>query len=288
MTPEASLPVVSSQSELSVPPSSLTREALVEQFAVELQKLEPLCLPPLKMEQHSLLCFRCEEFADVNAAWKNGGINAVTERWGAERTFACGKPGTLRHPPSPPPSDAQYPLILAVYDFAPDPSPNPVQMNYYRSRNFDLSTTRKNDIRTTLESSGILERFSPHTDSVTQASLSDASIEDISCSCQWYGRENLYGDGVALKITLTLLPPGREAEYLRLTVDERGVMERSLWTEDFLETGYEGHEHLSKALTVDELRALLPIIAKLHSETPEVPHRHTTGTWIAHSSLPVD
>ena len=288
MTPEASLSTATSQSGLSGLSSSLTKQALLHQLAVELQKLEPLCLTPPKVGQQSLLGFRCEEFDEVNAAWKNGGIDAVTERWGAERTFARGEPGALGHPSSPSTSDGQYPLILAIYDFVPDRSPNPVQINYYRSRNFELSTPCKDEIRTTLESSGILKRFTPHTDSITHAQLSEAPIEDITCSCQWYGPENLYGDGVTLQMMLTVRPSGQEPEHLRLCVDKRGVMTRSLWAAELMETGYEGHNHLSNTLLAEEVRALLPIIAKLHSETPSPPVRHTMGTWIANSFLPVD
>lgn len=287
MTPEASLPLDPSHPSLNSPAPSLSTEALVEQFTLELQSLEPLCMPPPKVERQSLLGFRCEEFEVVNAAWKEGGIQAVIERWGKERTFEDGDPGLLKHSPTSTTTEGSYPIILAIYHFAPGASPNPVQMNYYRSRSFELSAQLKEEIREALNNSGILPRLLPRTDTITGAKLSEAPIEEITCACQWYGPDNLYGDGSVLQFTLTLCPPDQEPEYLRLSVNKSGVMTRSILVESLFETGYEGHDHLSSALYADELRALLPLIAKIHAQIPSPSHPNSAGAWVVNSFLPI-
>lgn len=288
MTPDASLSVTPSRCALSATGPSITRDALTEQLAAELQKLEPLCLPPPKMKQSSLLHFRCEEFAEVNETWKKGGLEAVLERWGQERIFSQEAPDSRAHTlPSPSP-DKRFPLILTIYEFVPDPRPSLTQINYYRSRNFEVPKPFQHEIHETLKNSGILERFLPDKDSVTQTQLSKASIEEIHCSCHWYGLENLYGDGTTLQITLTLVASEGQREQARLNLNKRGLMTRSLWVEELIETGYEGHAHLSQLLLPGELRAVLPLVAKLQSDLPPSPPGFMRGAWLANSFLPAD
>jgi hypothetical protein len=288
MTPESSTQVTSKdQSTLDVPPL-VSREPLVKQLAAELEKLEPLCLPPPTIQRQSFMHFRHDEFEDVQATLEREGMQAVIARWSDRRAFARRNPHPLANLPTSPTSDQRYPLLLSVTEFIPDPSPNPAQSSYFRSCSFQLSEPFQNEIRSMLDDSGMRERFWPGVDSVTHASLADASVEHIECSAQWYGPENIYGKGTVLLLTLSLRPPEHDEIYLRLSLDRCGILTRSVWAAELVETGYEGHDHMAAQLSADELRGFLPIITQLQTLNPEPPLQCTTGTWVTDSFLSID
>ena len=275
MTPKTSPSSAPLEGQPRTPKGELAREALIEQIDAELKNLGTLCLPPLKMQPQSLLCFRSEEVAEVNRTLETKGIQGVIERWGSERTFA----GTR---------NSELPLVLAISEFAPDSAPSVTQLAYYRSRNFDISETFQKELREALQNSGILERFFPPSENVAHAQLARAPIDSIKCSCHWYGDENLYGNGTVLEMTLGVSRSGGQPEHIRLRLDKFGVMTRSLWNEDFVETGYDGHDHLSQPMIIKELRALLPIVQKLRNEHPSEQRSQYTAAWIPDSSVAVD
>jgi hypothetical protein len=283
MTPETSPSSPPLAGQPRTPQGAMAREALIVQVDAELKNLGTLCLPPLKMRQKSLLRFRSEEVADVNQTWETKGIQGVIERWGAERTFAQAPLSSAAYLAAPTARDGELPLVLAISEFVPDLTPSAAQIAYYRSRNFETSETFQDELREALRNSGILERFLPPSDNVANAQLSRAAIDSINCSCHWYGDENLYGNGTVLEMTLSVSPSGGRPEHIRLRLDKFGVMTRSLWNEEFMETGYDGHAHLSQPMLIKELRALLPIVQKLQNEHPSVQRSLYTAAWIPDS-----
>jgi len=256
-----------------------SRESLLEQLDVTLKRLEPLSQAPAKVVEERALWFHREEFDQVNTEWKEHGIDAVIARYGEMRTCATGMPVSLDK--APPNS-----IILLVSEFGPNPTPDPAQHEYFRSSHIPLPEHMQEKLLQFLDQSGFFSRLLPKVDDHTNAILEGAPITELWCASQWYGRDNYYGDGNTFIISATLSPAGSEPERLTLSIDKNGEVQRSLWCEQFAETGYEGHAHASSPLTDDELRAIIPIIAHVSELPPQTRQQFRLGMWLG-NSLPV-
>lgn len=256
--------------------TALSRDALLEQLDVVLKRLEPLSQPLPKVLAEKALWFNRSEFDQVNTLWKQDGIDAVVSNYGDTRTFASGMPVSLDKAP-------KGSVVLLLSEFGPNPRPDPAQRDYFRSSHIPLSEGVLSALLQSLEQSGLLSRLLPKVDDQTNAILEGAPIIEASCSSEWYGRDNYYGDGSTMAISLTLSPAGHEPEQLILTIDRSGEVRRTLWCERFFETGYEGHAHASSSLTQDELRAIIPIVAQVAELPPQKRQAFRVGMWLGNS-----
>lgn len=261
--------------------TALSRDAVLEQLDVVLKRLEPLSQPPSKVLEEKALWFHRSEFDEVNALWKEHGIDAVISRYGETRTFAYGMTASLDKAP-------QGSVILLLSEFGPNPEPDPAQHDYFRSSRIALPGHMQAEVLQALKQSGLLSRLLPQVDDQTNVVLERAPITESQCASEWYGRDNYYGDGNTFIISLTLSPSGHEPEQLILSIDKNGEVQRSLWCEQFAETGYEGHAHASSPLTDEELRAIIPIVAKVSELPPQTRQQFRVGMWMGNSlALPV-
>jgi len=268
-------------------PSALTppsREALIEGLIAELRRFEDLSLPLVKLHKESLLWFHPHEFSEVNRVWSENGVEGIHARWGSSRTFDSGLPVTFaRQPKDHSPEAPEHPEILMISEFAPDRSPDPAQLNYFRSSSFELTQSDQSKVLSSLVDVGLLSKVVPHEDSITKIPLRGAPVSEVSCRSEWYGPENIYGDGPALILSLTFAPTGHESLQVKLNIDSSGTLRRSLWYENYFETGYEGHAYEAFTLTSQELRALVPLLAHIS----ELPHHHSqnliNGIWLGNS-----
>lgn len=259
--------------------TALPREALLEQLDVALRRFEPLSQPPSKVLEEKALWFKPDEFEQVTAVWKEHGIDAVISSYGGTRIFASGMPVSLDKAP-------QGSIILLLCEFGPNPKPDPAQQDYFRSSHIVLPERIQTEIIQSLGQSGLLSRLLPKVDDQTSAILEGAPITESWCASEWYGRDNYYGDGNTLSISLKLSPSGHEPEQLVLSIDKNGEIRRTLWCEQFAETGYEGHAHASSPLTDEELRTIIPIVAQVSELPPQTRQQFRVGMWIG-NSLPL-
>jgi hypothetical protein len=174
-------------------------------------------------------------------------------------------------------------VVLLVSEFGHEPDTSRAQQQYFRSSRFKLSQDLQTEIRETLERSGLLAKLLPQVDAETNTPLADAPITEISCTIEWHGRDNFYGDGSTLTISLSLSPAERDPELLLLTVNKRGDIARRLWCEQFMETGYEGHAHMLMHLSETELQTILPTVARVAELTPARQQPFRMGAWLGNS-----
>jgi hypothetical protein len=268
--------------------SALSRELLLEQLDTTLKLLEPLSQAPPKVVNEKALWFHRHEFDQVNAMWKRDGIDAVASHYSSSRTFASGPSVPLDKAPSAVWKEAPHDaIVLILCEFGPNPVPDPAQQDYFRSGQIPLPSNAQSQILQALNQTGLLSRVRPKVDDLTTAFLEGAPITETQCATEWYGRNNYYGDGSTLIVTLTLTPPGHEPERLILAIDKSGEVQRRLWCDQFAETGYEGHAHASYPLTEEELRAIIPCVARVSEFPTQQRHQFQVGMWIG-SSLSKD
>ncbi len=270
----------------SSPPSQLTglsREALLGQLASSLARLDSLAQTPPEVQLATALWFHRDEVDQVNKTWRESGIDSVLSEW-IFRKFAYGFPSIEAWDPFD--ASRQRPegaVVLLISEFDQDAMPDIAQQRYFGSSRFTLSKEVQTEIRQTLDQSGLLEKLLPKRDEETETILEGAPITEVLCTTEWYGETNPYGDGSTLTISLTLSPLGREPEVLAITVNKSGNIERRLWSERFMETGYEGHSHARMPLSETELRAIIPLVAKVAELTPESPQKFLMGSWLGNS-----
>lgn len=264
----------------SVSLTEIPRAALLEQLEVTLRRFEHLsvALPTLKNE--NALWFHPHEAPSVNQVWEEHGIDGVLAKWGATRTFASGSPVSLARKPSElSPEAPENATVLLVCEYGPSAVPNPAQLNYFRSCAFELSEVVKSEILQTLTQAGLLTTLIPTVDTATNVALRGSPITDVRCSSDWYGPENMYGDGSVFILSLRISPPDQEAEVVDLTLEKDGSLQRRLWCASFVETGYEGHDRASLTLTTDELRALISIAARVAEVPTQKAPTDRIGFW---------
>lgn len=277
-------PAAISQTSLPGHLAALSRDVLFEQLDAVLKRLEPLSQTPPKVLQERALWFHRHEYGDVNAMWKRDGIDAIVSRYKDARTFAAGMPVSLNNAPSATMKEApEDALVLLVSEFGPNPQPDPAQQDYFRSSHIPLPERIQSEVLDTFRQSGLLARVLPQIDDQTQVTLEGAPITEAGCGTEWYGCDNYYGDGNTLVFSLTLSPLGHESERLILSIDRGGEIQRKLWYEPFVETGYEGHAHAIVPLTEGELRVLIPIVAKIADLPPHDHREFQFGMWLGNS-----
>lgn len=275
---------IPSQSTQSSHLTGLSPEALLEQLGATLHRFDSLSVAPPKVRNERALWFHPHEFKGVNQIWEKDGIETVVSKWGEARTFASGLPVSLAQKPSMISSGApENAIVLLVFEFGAPTEPDPAQLSYFRSCNFELPEVLQSEILRTLTESDLLSKLIPAFDTATETTLKGAPITEISCSSEWYGPDNIYGEGSNFKISLRISPPEKEPVCVCLRIDSDGCCYRRLWCASFAETGYEGHDHTSVTPTTEELRAIIPIIARVSEVPPQQRNEDRVGSWYGNS-----
>ncbi len=269
-----------SQTPQSTHLAELSHETLREQLAAVLQRFEPLCVAPPQVRNEKALWFYPHEFQSVNQVWKEQGIDGVLTKWGEARTFATGLPLSLAKKPADlSPAAPANALVMLVFEFGNPLKPDPHQLNYFRSCHFELPEELASGIVRALSESTLLSRVVPRFDPLTSITLEGTPIQEVKCSSEWYGPDNIYGDGSNFIISLGISPSGEDSLETQLRFERDGSLHRKLWSANFSETGYEGHEQAWFALSTEELRAIIPIIARVAEIHPLHQRESRLGTW---------
>ena len=269
-----------SQTATSAHLAELSQEALREQLAVTLQRFESLSVAPPKVRNEKALWFHPHEIQLVNQVWREKGIDGVMATWGESRTFASGLPVSLARKPSVlSPEAPANAVVMLVFEYGNAIKPDPHQLNYFRSCNFELPEELTSEALRTLTESNLLARVIPKFDPLSTTTLEGAPIKEVKCSSEWHGPDNIYGDGSNFIISLGICPPGLEPVYAQLRFERDGKLYRNLWCASFAETGYEGHEQACFCLSTEELRAVVPIISRVAEIPPQQQRESRVAFW---------
>lgn len=219
--------------------------------------------------------FTASEVAAVNEVWEKQGIEAVIQRWGAERRYhnRDDRPEFI-------PEERQL-RFLEILQLAPD-SIERRQSTYYRAALFELPSQQEAKLLQILQSHEILAAVIPSYDPVLKVPLQADAVVGVRCQLQWYGPNNIYGRGVVFGVDL-LLPAYRELPYMvRFEITETGEASACLFAHELVDMGYIGHEYRSVTLSALQLNALQEFISSQNKLAP-TPRSAALGTWLGQS-----
>lgn len=256
-------------------PSSIqgpSKEALVGELDTLFKKLAPLCAPPGSIDSIERLWFHRSEFEVVNQVWVTQGISGVYERWGRERQFK-GDDHNARIP-----RDA--PILLKIINFSPA---DKIQDGYFTFAHLAVPDVIRGEFFTVLKEIGLLQKVMPERDSVRGISLDGAEFGDVQFRCEVYGSENPYGAGVFFLVDIAVKPKSGAPLALRLSFTPDGEVSRRLWDDELYETGYEGHDFSALTLSGDDIRALLPVVARVTEVASRNSEPAIQGVWDGNS-----
>lgn len=248
----------------------LARESLVEELASRLHKFDSFCASLGQLKCKEELWFHRSEFAVVNEVWMTKGVVGVYERWGRERR--CDQPVQK--------TEGDAPILFSIFHFLP---PVATEDAYFQCGQLAVPESLRMELLSALQSSGVLAKVMPERDSVREISLEGASSVDVGVRCERLGSENPYGSGRFLLFDVALKLTSGCPLTLRLRLSAEGVVERRLWDEGLYETGYEGHDARSFILSVEELRVLLPVVARVAELSSRAPEPLMCGMWVGNS-----
>jgi len=237
--------------------------------------LEPYCQTPPDLKERYLMWFTPSEVPAVNEVWAKQGIEAVIQRWGAERRYhnRDDRPEFI-------PEERQL-RFLSILQLEPNSSGRR-QSTYYRAALLELPSQQEAKLLQILQSHEILAAVIPSYDPVLKVSLQPDAVVGARCRLQWYGPDNIYGKGVVFGVDL-LLPANREFPYsARFEITETGQAHAYLFAAELVETGYDGHEYRSVTLSALQLNALQEFISSQNKLAP-TPRSAALGTWLGES-----
>ena len=262
------------------------------EFGATIAALASYCKVPSVITEKYLLWFSPDEVDAVNKLWTAKGIDQVIERWGQERRYHKKeeeldfRPGDESAQVQARAVDSPVPIrLLTILRMEQPSKPDKKQSNYYRAAPFPISEHQELALVELLKTTKLLEDIVPKEDTELKVKLHEDDISAARCALTWYGPTNMYGKGVEFGMSLTLAVPTENGTVdARIAITEQGYAHAYLFAQEFVETGYEGHDHRQVELTEQQLRALKTFISAQKVE--EFAARgYNLGFWLGNSFI---
>jgi hypothetical protein len=243
-------------------------ELLIAEYNSLLNRLEPLCVTPPTTVRERVLWFLPNEVDTVNDVWRSEGIAGVVRVWGAERAVDT----------APSEGNANRAYLLVCESFCSD-QPNHQQARYFRRRDFEAPPSFASEFLDVFRSTGLFERLVPRRDSINGFDVWSLPVSSVRCAVDWYGPDNMYGNGSEIKVYAGLSAGQGHDIQLRMSFLKDARMHVCLFDPKLYETGYEGHDHKVAPITVRALRGILPVLLQVADMTPIDPQGFRFAAW---------